>query len=97
MIERLEKEGTGKKSVNYQLRDWLFSRQRYWGEPFPSLHVDGEPKGVPVSDLPVTLPEVEDFQPTQNGEPPLAKAKKWVETIAPETGKKALQIGRAHV
>ncbi|HLR91225.1 MAG TPA: leucine--tRNA ligase [Balneolaceae bacterium] len=91
MIERLEKEGTGKKSVNYKLRDWLFSRQRYWGEPFPILHVDGEPKGVPVSDLPVTLPDVEDFQPTQNGEPPLAKAKKWVETIDPETGKKALR------
>ena len=91
IIERLEKEGTGKKSVNYKLRDWLFSRQRYWGEPFPILHVDGEPKGVPVSDLPVTLPDVEDFQPTQNGEPPLAKAKKWVETIDPETGKKALR------
>lgn len=91
IIERLEKEGTGKKSVNYKLRDWLFSRQRYWGEPFPILHVDGEPKGVPVSDLPVTLPDVEDFQPTQNGEPPLTKAKKWVETIDPETGKKALR------
>lgn len=91
IIERLEKEGTGKKSVNYKLRDWLFSRQRYWGEPFPILHVDGEPKGVPLSDLPVTLPEVEDFQPTKNGEPPLAKAKEWVETTDPETGRKALR------
>lgn len=91
IITRLETDGTGKKSVNYKLRDWLFSRQRYWGEPFPIIHVDGEAKAVPLSDLPVTLPEVENYQPTKNGEPPLAKAKKWVEITDPETGKKALR------
>lgn len=91
IIEWLEANGVGKKSVNYKLRDWLFSRQRYWGEPFPILHVDGKPKPVPESELPVTLPEVDDFQPTKTGEPPLAKAKEWVETTDPETGKKALR------
>ncbi len=89
MTDWLEENGVGKKSVNYKLRDWLFSRQRYWGEPFPILHVDGKPKPVPEKDLPVTLPEVDDFQPTKTGEPPLARAKDWVETTDPETGKKA--------
>ena len=87
----LEENGVGKKSVNYKLRDWLFSRQRYWGEPFPIIHVDGEPKGVPEKDLPVTLPEMDDFEPTKTGEPPLAKAKNWIETTDPETGKTALR------
>ncbi|MEX2435349.1 MAG: leucine--tRNA ligase, partial [Balneolaceae bacterium] len=91
IINWLEENGVGKKSVNYKLRDWLFSRQRYWGEPFPIIHVDGKPKAVPEEDLPVTLPEVDDFQPTKTGEPPLAKAKEWVETTDPETGKKALR------
>jgi len=89
MTDWLEENGVGKKSVNYKLRDWLFSRQRYWGEPFPIIHVDGKPKPVPEKDLPVTLPEVDDFQPTKTGEPPLARAKDWVETTDPETGKKA--------
>ncbi|MEX2368723.1 MAG: leucine--tRNA ligase [Balneolaceae bacterium] len=87
----LEDNGAGKKSVNYKLRDWLFSRQRYWGEPFPVIHVDGEPKPLPVEELPVTLPELNDFKPTQTGEPPLAKAKEWVHTKDPETGKSALR------
>ena len=91
MNQWLEENGVGKKSVNYKLRDWLFSRQRYWGEPFPIIHVDGEPKAVSVDDLPVSLPEVDDFQPTKTGEPPLARAKNWVETTDPETGKKALR------
>lgn len=91
IIQWLEETGHGKKSVNYKLRDWLFSRQRYWGEPFPIIHVDGEPKAVPDEDLPVELPEVDDFQPTKDGEPPLAKAKDWVKTTDPETGKKALR------
>ncbi len=91
IINWLEENGVGKKSVNYKLRDWLFSRQRYWGEPFPIIHVDGEPKPVPEKDLPVTLPDVDDFQPTKTGEPPLARAKNWVETTDPETGKKALR------
>lgn len=89
IIDWLEENGVGKKSVNYKLRDWLFSRQRYWGEPFPILHVDGEPKAVPEDKLPVELPEVDNYEPTKDGEPPLAKATNWVETTDPETGKPA--------
>jgi leucyl-tRNA synthetase len=91
IINWFEENGVGKKSVNYKLRDWLFSRQRYWGEPFPIIHVDGEPKPLPEDQLPVELPEVDDFQPTESGEPPLAKAVDWVYTTDPETGKKALR------
>ena len=91
IINWLEENGVGRKSVNYKLRDWLFSRQRYWGEPFPIIHVNGKPKSLPESELPVTLPEVDDFQPTQTGEPPLARAKNWVETTDPETGEKAVR------
>lgn len=87
----LEDKGFGKYSVTYKLRDWLFSRQRYWGEPFPLIHVDGKPKPLPEDHLPVTLPEMDDFQPTQTGEPPLAKAKKWVQTIDPVTGQPAIR------
>ena len=87
----LEENGVGKKSINYKLRDWLFSRQRYWGEPFPVIHVDGEPKAVPEDQLPVTLPEVDHFQPTKTGEPPLARAKDWVQTTDPDTGRTALR------
>jgi len=82
----LDQDGKGQRKVNYKLRDWLFSRQRYWGEPFPILHeVDagGKPTGViePLapSDLPLRLPELEDYKPTGNPEPPLAKAKAWLE------------------
>ena len=81
MIEWLASEGHGARRVEYRLRDWLFSRQRYWGEPFPVLHVlddDGEPTGeilpVPRDDLPVELPEVDEFKPTADGRPPLARA-----------------------
>lgn len=91
ITEWLEENGVGKKSVNFKLRDWLFSRQRYWGEPFPIIHVDGEPKPLPESELPVTLPEVDDFQPTKSGEPPLARAEDWVKTTDPETGKDAIR------
>ncbi|MCP9290472.1 leucine--tRNA ligase [Gracilimonas sediminicola] len=91
IITWLEEKGAGTKSVNYKLRDWLFSRQRYWGEPFPIIHVDGEPKPLPESELPVELPEVDKYQPTGDGEPPLANAKNWVETTDPETGKTAIR------
>jgi len=89
IISWLEEHGAGSKSVNYKLRDWLFSRQRYWGEPFPIIHVDGKSKPVTEEELPVTLPEIDDFKPTGTGEPPLAKAEDWVNTTDPETGKPA--------
>jgi len=79
MIERLEAEGIGRGRVTYKLRDWLFSRQRYWGEPFPLVHrPDGAVEAVPESELPVELPAMEDFNPSETGEPPLAKATDWV-------------------
>jgi leucyl-tRNA synthetase len=81
MTDWLSERGVGKQAVNYKLRDWLFSRQRFWGEPFPILHeldADGKPngkiRGVPVEDLPVDLPHLEDFKPHGRPEPPLAKA-----------------------
>jgi len=91
MTDWLEEHGFGEKSINYKLRDWLFSRQRYWGEPFPIIHVDGEPKPLPEDELPLTLPEVEQFQPTKEGDPPLANAEDWVKTTDPETGKPAVR------
>ena len=81
----LEEHGAGQAKVTYRLRDWLFSRQRYWGEPFPVLHgPEGELKLVPEEDLPVTLPELSDFEPTAAGEPPLARAKDWLEVVDAE-------------
>ncbi len=80
ITEKLEKDGLGRRAVNYKLRDWLFSRQRYWGEPFPIIHAeDGEVIGLDESELPLMLPEVDSYKPTGTGEPPLAKAKDWVE------------------
>ncbi len=90
MTEWLEERGLGKGTVNYKLRDWLFSRQRYWGEPFPIIHCeDGTIKSVSVTDLPVLLPEMTDFNPSADGEPPLSKATDWVNTTDPETGLEA--------
>ncbi len=82
MIEWLESEGLGKGTITYKLRDWLFSRQRYWGEPFPVVHhEDGSIALVPESDLPLMLPELEDFKPSGEGfEAPLARVKEWIET-----------------
>ena len=91
MINWLESEQLGKRSVNYKLRDWLFSRQRYWGEPFPIIHTKNGPKLLPESELPILLPEVEDFKPTEDGQPPLARAEQWVNTKDPETGEPALR------
>lgn len=89
IISWLEKNGSGKKSINYKLRDWLFSRQRYWGEPFPVIHMDGATKALPENQLPVKLPEVESYQPTGTGESPLASIDEWVITTDPVTGKPA--------
>jgi len=85
--EMIEKRGFGKKTVNYKLRDWVFSRQRYWGEPIPIVHC---PKcgnvPVPEKDLPLLLPEVESYQPTGTGESPLADITEWVNTTCPCCG-----------
>ena len=88
----LVREGIGEKCVTYRLRDWLFSRQRYWGEPFPVLHrEDGTHKLVPDEDLPVTLPQMSDFKPSGNMEPPLAKARDWVQFRDPASGELLLR------
>ncbi|MBO5565148.1 MAG: leucine--tRNA ligase [Lachnospiraceae bacterium] len=86
----IEKKGFGKKTTNYKLRDWVFSRQRYWGEPIPIVHCpDCGPVAVPVEELPLLLPEVESYQPTGTGESPLAAIEEWVNTTCPKCGKAA--------
>jgi len=74
----LEERGQGKRAINYKLRDWLFSRQRYWGEPFPIIWEDGRHRSLGESELPVVPPPLEDYKPTGTGEPPLSKAKDWI-------------------
>lgn len=76
-IEKIEQMGIGRRKVNYRLRDAIFSRQRYWGEPFPVYFKDGEAYAMPESVLPLELPEIDNFLPTETGEPPLARAKSW--------------------
>jgi leucyl-tRNA synthetase len=88
MIDWLERHGTGERRVNYKLRDWLFSRQRYWGEPFPIVFVDGKPQTVADRELPVLLPELEEFKPSGSLEGPLAAAGVWLETVTAD-GKRA--------
>ncbi len=86
----LEKTGQGEGKVNFKLRDWLFSRQRFWGEPFPLLHC--EKCGVvpvPEADLPVRLPEMKDYRPTADGQPPLARATEWLKATCPTCGGEA--------
>jgi leucyl-tRNA synthetase len=75
----LEEKEFGKKTINYKLRDWLFSRQRYWGEPFPIVWEDGKHRALSETELPLTPPVLDDFKPTGTGEPPLAKAKDWLQ------------------
>ncbi len=83
----LEERGVGRKAVNYKLRDWVFSRQRYWGEPIPLVHCPScGIVPVPESELPLTLPEVEGYKPTGTGESPLAAIREWVNTSCPECG-----------
>ena len=87
MIDYLEKENLGTRKVNYKLRDWVFSRQRYWGEPIPIIHC---PKcgqvPVPEDELPLVLPDMEEFKPGENGESPLANATDWINTTCPVCG-----------
>ena len=88
--EMIEKMGYGKKTVNYKLRDWVFSRQRYWGEPIPIVHCpDCGAVPVPEDQLPVLLPDVEKYEPTGTGESPLAAIDSWVNTTCPCCGKPA--------
>jgi leucyl-tRNA synthetase len=88
----LERHSKGKRTVNYKLRDWLFSRQRYWGEPFPILHFeDGTKRALDPDELPLMPPSLDDYKPAASGESPLAKVREWVEIVDPKTGKKALR------
>ena len=81
----LEENSLGKKAINYKLHDWLFSRQRYWGEPFPILHTeDGKVLALDESDLPLELPEIKSYKPSGTGEPPLANAADWVNVVLPD-------------
>lgn len=89
MIEWLEAKGVGEHQVNYRLRDWLFSRQRYWGEPIPVIHwEDGTTTLVPEEELPVMLPKTDEIKPSGTGESPLAKIEEWINVVDPETGMK---------
>ncbi len=90
IIKWLEEKGLGKRSVNYKLRDWLFSRQRFWGEPFPIIHLEnGKIKALNEKHLPIKLPDVKFFKPSGTVESPLATIEEWVNTIDPDTGMKA--------
>lgn len=90
VIEYLESNNIGKSKVNYKLRDWVFSRQRYWGEPIPMVYCEKcgwQP--IPESELPLKLPEIEDYEPGENGESPLSKMTEWKQTTCPHCGGKA--------
>ncbi|MED3662502.1 leucine--tRNA ligase [Ureibacillus terrenus] len=89
VIEWLEEKGVGEKKVSYRLRDWLFSRQRYWGEPIPIIHwEDGTMTTVPEEELPLRLPKTNDIHPSGTGESPLANIEDWVNVVDPKTGKR---------
>jgi len=90
-IDWLDAQGLGTRKINYKLRDWLFSRQRYWGEPFPIIYVDGKPKPLPADSLPLELPNVVNYKPSGTGESPLSTIGDWLNTVDPETGKPAVR------
>lgn len=88
----LEERSAGRRTVSYKLRDWLFSRQRYWGEPIPILHfADGSTRALDLDELPLVPPQLDDYKPAGTGQSPLAKMQNWVEVTDPKTGKKALR------
>ncbi|MEK6577623.1 MAG: class I tRNA ligase family protein, partial [Bdellovibrionota bacterium] len=90
VVLKAEKDKFGSRTVQYKLRDWLFSRQRYWGEPFPILHLeDGTRTPVPINELPIVLPEVQSYEPSGTGESPLAAIQSWVNTTDKKSGNKA--------
>lgn len=92
IIDWLVQKGTGEKAITYKLRDWLFSRQRYWGEPFPILHFeDGSKRVLSEDELPLMPPPMTDFKPAGDGKSPLSKVPEWVEIVDHKTGKKALR------
>jgi leucyl-tRNA synthetase len=93
VVTWLESKNMGSKKVNFKLRDWLFARQRYWGEPFPIAFPEGSEDAVPLpeSSLPITLPKTDDFKPSGTPDPPLAKQKEWVNITDPNTGKPAMR------
>ena len=93
----MQEKGLGERKVNYKLRDWVFSRQRYWGEPIPLVyceHCGWVP--LPYEQLPLTLPEVESYMPTDNGESPLAAMTDWVNTTCPKCGRPRQARDRHH-
>ncbi len=92
IIADLEAKGVGQGRIQFALRDWLFSRQRYWGEPFPLVTLeDGTVVPLPDDALPVELPHLTEFKPTEDGQPPLARAEEWMQTTAPDSGAPALR------
>jgi leucyl-tRNA synthetase len=92
VIAWLSEHKLGERSVRYRLRDWLFARQRYWGEPFPIIELaDGTIKALADSELPVELPQIDEYRPRADGQPPLARATEWLHTVDRETGQPALR------
>ena len=85
-IDEIEKNKYGKKETQYKLKDWIFSRQRYWGEPFPVVHFRNKTKAIDEKDLPVLLPETTHYEPTEKGEPPLARQSEFINYKDPQTG-----------
>jgi len=95
VAEWLAENGSGGPKVNFKLRDWLFARQRYWGEPFPVVYKEGEeegdPIGIPETDLPLVLPDTSDFAPSGTPDPPLAKQTEWMKAVDPISGAPAIR------